>query len=167
MAAKEIWILASSSKSVEAITLTGIVLDWNEELTEECAIAEAQKAQFERNGYMVVTIGRDLLAIRSEAPPDGTLTIQPKSDELGRVARSGGNANYGYSGYFRAYVYLGGQRKRLVNFWTLFPDRSHAYAAQQLKAAAEASIREKIASLAGTQVRKAKGGYAFNPFGGD
>jgi hypothetical protein len=112
---------------------------------------------------MVVTIGEDLIATRTDTPPDGTLTIQPQLDESGRMARSGGNTNYGYSGYFRAYVYLGGQRKRLVNFWTLFPDRGHAYAAQQLKSEAEAAIREKIASLAGTQVRKVKGGYAFHP----
>lgn len=157
--------MVRSGKSVEAITLTGDVLDWNEENFEEHVIAESQIGAFERDGYLVMEIGGDILATRAETPPDGTVTIQPKSDEKGRMAASGGHTNLGYSGYFRGYVFLGGRRKTLVDFWTLFEKEEHHYTTQYLKAEAVTVIRQKIAGLAGAQVHRTKGGYALQPLG--
>ena len=82
---------------------------------------------------------------------------------MGRMAATGGHANWGYSGYFKGYVYLKGQRKRLADFWKLFPNKEHHYAAQQNKAEAEAAIRAVIEQRARTIVHKVKGGYAFDP----
>lgn len=98
-------------KSPEAITLCGDVLDWDDEIVEEHLIAEGERLAFERNGYSVVEVGGNILAFRAETPPDGTVTIQPKSDAKGRMASSGNHANFGYSGYFRSYVSAADERR--------------------------------------------------------
>ena len=61
---------------------------------------------------------------------DGDIQIQAVLDSDGKWAVAGGHANYGYSGYFRGYVWLRGARKRLVDWWTLFPGGEHHYATQ-------------------------------------
>lgn len=144
----------------EPIVLTGEVLEWNELRVEEHAITASEVPAYERNGFSIARVG-GLLAFKTLDPLDGDITIQPKSDLAGREASIGGHANFGYSGYFRGYVFLRGKRKRLVDFYGLFGNQEHHYAAQYLKADAERSIREKIAALAGRQVSKVKGGYAF------
>lgn len=150
-------------RSAKEIVLTGQVLDWNEEPYEENAIEASEADAYERDGFSVVEIGGKLLATKALSPDDGTLTIQPKSSFLGRFAASGGHLNYGLSGYFRAYVFLKGERKRLVDFYALFLKQEHHYAAQQAKPTAEAAIRKRISELAGMAVAKVKGGYAFDP----
>lgn len=49
-----------------------------------------------------------------------------------------------------------------MDFWTLFENGEHRYTAQYLKAGAETAIKAKITALAGSQVHKTKGGYAFD-----
>ena len=139
------------------------MLDWDDAPSEEHAIGPRERLHYERKGYLVAEIAGTLIAFRALPPADGTLTIQPKSDFRGRMAAAGGHANYGYSGYFRAYIFLAGQRKRLVDFWALFEHKEHHYAAQHLKPEAEAAIRQRISGLAGAEVEKVKDGYAFDP----
>lgn len=94
---------------------------------------------------------------------DGTVQIQPKLDTVGRSMVRGRHANVGYSGRFVGYVYLCGKRKRLVDWWTLFPLSEHHYEAQKEKPQAEAAIRQAIEARAGTEVVRVPRGYAFDP----
>ncbi|MER8783333.1 hypothetical protein NKH60_19150 [Mesorhizobium sp. M1006] len=150
-----------------AIKLTGRVVDWDHEEYDEVAIKPEEAGDFEANGYFVVTVGSSILAIRAAKPNDGDIKIQPKSDMHGRFASAGGHTNYGFSGYFKGFVYLAGKRKALVDWWTLFPGKEHHYAAQQDRGKAEAAIREIIETRAGNEVAKVKGGYAFDAEQGD
>jgi hypothetical protein len=94
---------------------------------------------------------------------DGDIQLQAVLDSEGKWAIAGGHSNYGYSGYFRGYVWLDGARKRLVDWWTLFPGKEHHYATQGDKRKAAEAIQARIDILSGTAVQKVKGGYAFDP----
>jgi hypothetical protein len=94
---------------------------------------------------------------------DGDITLQPKSDMQGRAASLGGHTNYGLSGYWKGYVYLKGRRRRLVDWYKLFPESQHHFAAQQDARAAVQRITDVIQGKAGAGVTKVMGGYAFDP----
>lgn len=125
------------SKAVDRIKLTGHVVDFyeDEELTEG-----------------------------DEEPfADGDIQIQPRLDMYGRFAASGGHTNYGFSGFFRGYVTHNGKRRRLVDWYALFPNNEHHYASQLAKPDARDAIVARVEILSGTYVVKVKGGYAFDP----
>ena len=145
----------------EKITLTGEVVGWDDVSNEEFSIAPEERETYEERGFTVVDVGGHTMAIRFTEFADGTIQIQPKSSMQGRAASAGGHTNYGYAGYFKGFVYLGGKRKALVDFWELFPNEEHHFAAQGDKPATEGRIAEAIAELEGTDVVKVKGGYSF------
>lgn len=146
------------------IRLTGRVIGWDEEEdSDEHSITASETESYEAKGYLVCEIADKILAMKSIPFEDGIIQLQPKSDMLGRFASSDGHTNYGYSGYFKAYVYLKGKRKALVDFWSLFPGDGHHYSAQQDKAEVEGRIRVVIEARAGTDVIKVARGYAFDP----
>jgi len=128
---------------------------------EEFSIAPGERETYEEKGFMVVDVGRHPMVIRFTEFADGTVQLQPKSSMQGRAASAGAHANYGYAGYFKGFVYLGGKRKTLVDFWELFPNEGHHFATQGDKPATERRIAEVIAELVGTGVVKVKGGYSF------
>ena len=106
------------------IRLTGRVVGWDEEGDfDERTIAASETETYEANGYLVCEIAGKPYAMKSIPFEDGTIQLQPESDMLGRFASSEVHANYGYSGYFKAYVYLEGKRKALVDFWSFLPWR--------------------------------------------
>ncbi|WIW50346.1 hypothetical protein ML401_34880 (plasmid) [Bradyrhizobium sp. 62B] len=146
----------------DSIRLNGQVVNWDAENTEEISMSPDGIELYESQAYAVIEIAGQTIAFRSLPFEDGTIQIQPKSDMMGRTATAGGHANFGYSGYFKGYVYLDGKRKRLVDFWSLFPNGEHHYEAQKDKFATEAAIRAVIGQRAGTSVSKVKGGYAFD-----
>jgi hypothetical protein len=149
---------------VAAIRLTGRVIGWDaEEDSDEQVIDTSQIQLYEARGYAVYEVAGKTYAAKSKPFEDGGIQLQPKSDMMGRFASGGGHTNYGYSGYFKAYVYLKGKRKALVDFWTLFPGNAHHYSAQQEKPKVEARIRTEIEGRAGTNVVKVARGYAFDP----
>jgi hypothetical protein len=147
---------------VKSIRLTGQVVDWDAYNTAEFGIIADECAAYRARGYEILQVAGKTIAFKTRPFDDGTVQIQSKSDMMGRIDAAGGHANWGYSGYFRGYVHLGGKRKKLANFWKLFPNGEHRYAAQQDKPTAEAAIREAIGRRAGSMVVKVKGGYAFD-----
>ncbi|GLS32507.1 hypothetical protein SAMN04488498_12232 [Mesorhizobium albiziae] len=151
---------------MNGIRLTGRVIDWDQEDYDEVTIEPAEAAEFESKGYMVATIQGHTWAFRKQPPNDGDIQIQPKSDIFGRLAAARGHTNYGFSGYFKGFVYLAGKRRKLVDWWTLFPGKEHQYASQQEKSKTEAAIRTIIETRAETEVVKVKGGYSFQTDGG-
>ncbi|HZK88985.1 MAG TPA: hypothetical protein VFC56_02460 [Stellaceae bacterium] len=94
---------------------------------------------------------------------DGDIQVQGVLDMYGRDAIAGRHANFGYSGYFRGYVWLSGGRRKLVDWWTLFPNEEHHYPTQGDKGQTADVIRTRIGPLKGTFVKKVNGGYAFDP----
>ena len=148
---------------MNTIRLTGHVLDWDEQPEETEIIREEDRAEYEAKGYFVIAGKDGVYTTRLLSPADGDITIQSKTDMHGRMAMEGGHTNWGYSGYFRGYVYLKGERKNLVDFWAMFPNNEHRYAAQHDKARAEEAIRTLIELLGGTNVVKVIRGYAFDP----
>lgn len=144
------------------IRLTGQVLDWDHVGMEQVGIQPEQAAEYEARGYFILEVGGHTLACREQSPDDGDIQIQPKSDMYGRISSAGGHTNMGYSGYFKGFVYLGGKRKTLVDWWTLFPAGEHHYAAQQDKPQTEEAIRAIVSARSGMEVVKVKGGYAFD-----
>lgn len=146
------------------IRLSGEIMEWDQPLTEEKTITASEIEAYEAQGWIVTGSQESILAIRFiTPPPDGTVQIQPKSDMMGRYASAGRHTNYGYSGYFRAYVYLDGKRKNLLDFWTLFPNQEHHFDQQGHKSHAIETIRRVIAERAGTEVVQVPRGYAFDP----
>lgn len=145
----------------ETIKLTGEVIEWNAESIEEETIDPSEQEAYEAKGWNVIRVGEHTLAYRFTQFADGTIQLQPKSSMQGRAASAGGHTNFGYAGYFKAFVYLNGKRKTLVDFWELFPNQGHHYAAQQDKPETERRIAEVIAGLAGNDVVQVKGGYSF------
>lgn len=146
-----------------SIILTGRTIDWDDIEHEQIQIEPHQARAMRKQGFEVGEVGGMTLAYRELRPEDGTVTLQPKSSFLGRVASAGGHTNFGYAGYFKALVFLGGKRNRLVDFWRLFDAQGHHFPAQQDKNAVARSIEEKIAAWKGKPVVKVKGGYAFFP----
>ena len=145
-----------------SIKLTGRVLDWDHEEFENITISPDQVSDYEGRGYFTMEVVGNIISCREIAPCDGDIQIQLKSGMYGRFASSGGHTNMGYSGYCKGFVYLGGKRKALVDWWMLFPNKEHHYAAQQDKSQAEQIIRSAIERLAGQQVTRVPRGYAFN-----
>jgi hypothetical protein len=93
---------------------------------------------------------------------DGDIQIQAQIDAAGRFAIRGGHTNFGYSGRYVGFVCLRGARKRLVDWWTLFPSKEHHFAAQQDKPQVEALIRDYLEARTGAEVIKVPRGYAFD-----
>jgi hypothetical protein len=144
----------------DEVRLTGHVRDWDDDADADMETIRPEQAQeYEANGYTVETLGDRTMALRFREPDDGDIQIQPKLDMYGRDAVAHGNTNFGYSGYFRGYVYVGGKRRRLVGWWTLFPNEGHHYSSQGDKPSAEVAIRARIEALTGSAVVKVKGGY--------
>lgn len=145
------------------ITITGEVWNWGDNPSDELEISESEVDEYETRGYSIFELQGRRVAVKDLSPDDGDITIQPKSDMLGRFASAGNHYNCGLSGYFKGYVFLQGKRRRLVDFWTLFPDNGHHYASQTAKGGVENAIRAKVASLANHKVFKVAGGFAFDP----
>lgn len=145
----------------ERIRLTGEVVGRDDVSNEEHAISPEERDAYEEKGFMVVDVGGHTMAIRFTEFADGTIQILPKSSMQGRAASVGGHTNFGYAGYFKGFVYLGGKRKALVDFWELFPNEGHHFATQGDKPDTQRRIAETIAELEGTDVVKVKGGYSF------
>lgn len=152
-----------NAKPSLTITLTGRVLEWDLMPSDEVVIEEHERDAYEIEGYLVAEIGDAVLAIREERPADGDVTILSRLDARGSMAAAGGHTNYGFSGYFTGYVYLRGERKRLVDFRKLFTSGENQFGAQYQKPEAENAVRSRIEALAGTTVTKVKGGFAFLP----
>jgi hypothetical protein len=149
---------------IATIRLTGRVIGWDdEEDFDECMIEESEVDKYKAHGYVVLEVAGKSYATRAKPFEDGIVQLQPKLDMIGRIALAGRHANYGYSGYFKAYVYLNGKRKSLVDFWTLFPGDGHHYETQQEKPKVEARIKAVIEARTGTNVVKVARGYAFDP----
>lgn len=146
-----------------SIILTGETIEWDQVNQEEVTIDPSQADTMRKRGYEIAEAGEVIFAFRPLDPEDGTVTLQPKSSFPGRVASEGGHTNYGYSGYFKGLVFVSGKRKRLVDFWRLFENQEHHFAAQQDKRVVAAAISKKIRTLQATPVIKVKGGYAFFP----
>jgi hypothetical protein len=82
----------------------------------------------------------------AELPVDGDLKVFAQSDAAGRFAISGGHANAGYSGYFKASIYAD-KGWRLFEIRSVVPQTS--YARQLDKADVLANIRAEVAKAAG------------------
>lgn len=81
----------------------------------------------------------------------GDIKVYERLDEAGRAAVRGGNANYGYSGYFRGLVY-DGRRWRNLKLWELVPETDRQYATQAEKAATLERLRADLRALAGRKL---------------
>jgi hypothetical protein len=149
------------TRELEPVVLTGHVLDWEELDYEEHHISERERESYEQKGFTVVEIAGNVIATREIAPDDGDVMIQSKLDSSGRMAVAGRNANFGYSGYFTGYVYVGGRRRTIVNFRKLFSTGENQYCAQYRKSDAEKAVKALFASLAGTSLERVRGGYSL------
>jgi hypothetical protein len=94
---------------------------------------------------------------------DGDIQVQAVLDMYGRDAIADRHPNYGYSGYFKGYVWQAGKRRKLVDWWTLFPNKEHHYSSQVGKRETVDTIKARLDILSGTPVKKVRGGYAFDP----
>ncbi|MGN8118079.1 hypothetical protein [Labrys sp. 22185] len=146
----------------DTIRLNGQVVEWDDRNDQECMIEENELEAYQGEGWIVAPFGDKHLAVRFGTFADGTIQLQQKSDMMGRMAAQGGHTNLGYSGYFKGYVYLDGKRKRLVDWWALFPGQEHHFPRQMDARRTVHAIRLIVEALAGTDVVKVKGGYAFN-----
>lgn len=90
---------------------------------------------------------------------DGTVQIMPRTDMFGRAAIDGDHSNYGYSGYYKFFVFVDGKRRRLTNAWRLFPNNEHHYKRQYEKKDVVAHIAATFAGIEGRAVNKIKGGW--------
>jgi len=155
-------LLLIEKELMETITLTGRVLEWDNEPTE-LVIRPDQRVHYEERGYTVRQGLGWLIASQPQLDPrDGDIELQSKSDWEGRMAAAGGHANYGYSGYFKGYVLLKGKRKVFLDFWTMFPEDEHHYAAQKDRPEVIEAIRGIVDHYAGRPLTKTKGGYALD-----
>ena len=93
---------------------------------------------------------------------DGDVEIRGRLDVAGREAVVGKHCNYGYSGYFVAYIYKQGKRRRL-KIWQLFPSKEHHYRNQGEKFDVARLICDSIAELEGVPVYKVARGWGFAP----
>lgn len=148
---------------MNTVRISGLVVDWDEINEDSILIQPDEITSYESGGYTVVQTQGSLVACRIRPFDDGVVQIQPKSDMKGRVASAGGHLNYGLSGYFKGFVYLGGRRKALVDWWEIFPNKEHHFISQQDKAAARLRISSIVGSWSGKDVVKVSRGYAFAP----
>jgi len=97
--------------------------------------------------------------IEPEDLQEGDILVQPKLDALGKMAVSGGNANYGYSGYYTGFLYADGKARRFLKWVDLWPVGENTFRAQQDKPQALEEMQKTITRLAGTHMVKVKGGW--------
>jgi hypothetical protein len=150
----------------DEIVLTGSMREWDDVDGEEAFMDPSEADAYEQAGWSILE-GKafqdtsKVLAMRLLPLPDGDIQVQPRLDMLGRMNASGRHPNYGYSGYFKGYVVQGGLRRRLTDWWKLFPNDEHHYATLGEKRTALARIAKIVGDLGGTTARKTKGGYAL------
>lgn len=90
---------------------------------------------------------------------EGDILIQPKLDARGRMAVKGGNANYGYSGYFGGFLYADGNARRFLKWVDLWPIGENTFEAQKDKHSAIEAMQHAITRLAGCKMIKVNGGW--------
>lgn len=146
-------------EEIQEIKLNGRVIDWDHPAVGMRGIEESEIEKYEAQGETVTDFAGKWYVLVDDVPEDGTIQLQPKSDERGRLFSAGGHTNYGISGYFKGFVLLAGKRKVLTNFWALFPNQEHHFVAQQDKLKTFELIAERVAQLEGTVVAKVKGGF--------
>lgn len=146
----------------ESVVLNGRVVDWDYEESDSEDIDPKETEEYERRGYVVATFGDLTLAMKSGTVADGTIVIRYGLDAEGALKAQFGYASLGYSGYFKGCVYVGGKRRRIVNWKALFPGEENRYAAQHDKHHVKEAIMKIIERRAGAVLTKVKGGYAFD-----
>lgn len=130
---------------INEVQINGTIIDWEDEPFQN---------------QIVMVNGEEVC---KELPiEDGTIQLQSLLDMLGKMAAMGGHANFGYSGFFRLYIYAGGKRRRLKNAWKLFPNNEHHYLAQYGKESAKERISCIVKSLTGCSVHKVIGGWEID-----
>lgn len=90
---------------------------------------------------------------------EGDILVQSKLDTFGRIAVEGGNANYGYSGYFAGFLYADGGARRFLKWVNLWPIAENTFQAQQDKGQTLKDMQNTISRLAGSSMMKVKGGW--------
>lgn len=141
------------------IRLNGTVVDWDYVSFEEKVVTEEEVEALEAEGWICAEFQKEIIASKELKIDDGTVQLQQKSDALGRFAQRGRNTNYGYSGYFKGFVYQGGRRRVIKNWWRLFAEKEHHFAAQQDTQDAVDRIEGVIERLKGVVLTKGEGGY--------
>jgi hypothetical protein len=141
------------------IRLNGNVIQWDHLSVEEKIVSEDEIEALEKDGWMWMEFQGEIIATRNLKVEDGTVQLQQKSDMLGRYAQNGRHTNFGYSGYFKGYVYQGGKRRVIKNWWRLFAEKEHHFAAQKDAHNAVTRIEKIIGALSGVTLRKGEGGY--------
>lgn len=92
-------------------------------------------------------------------PEEGDLLLKAKTDAAGIQAMIGGHTNYGFSGFFIAYLFAQGGSRRLLNYKELWPNEENRFAALQDRAKTMAELEAKLSSQEGREVVKVKGGW--------
>jgi len=150
------------------VKINGEVLDWDDgddKHIDYFDVPEEEAQNYLSEGYEIFSTSgfgtsEGCVTLRKESLyADGTIQLQPKSDMLGRYSARGGHTNYGYSGYFKPFIYVDGKRRTLKNGWKLFPNKEHHYEKQGDKGSAIENIKSIIASHIGRSVVKVKGGW--------
>ena len=90
---------------------------------------------------------------------DGDLLLQPKADAAGRMARAGNHTNWGYSGYFLAYLFAEGGARKLLNYQALWPNEENRYPASQERSQTMNRIEASLSHQSGRAALKVKGGW--------
>jgi len=80
----------------------------------------------------------------------GDLKVYPRLDQQGSMAARGGNANYGYSGFFSASIF-DGEKWRRFDLRTVVPEKESGFAAQREKPDVLERIRECVKAALGRQ----------------
>ena len=56
-----------------------------------------------------VILNGDVVDWDNESHEDGTVQLYSRQDTFGRTPTAGSHVNYGYSGYFRFYIFVDGK----------------------------------------------------------
>lgn len=92
-------------------------------------------------------------------PEEGDLLLKPGTDAAGRAAMAGGHTNFGFSGYFTAFLFADGDSRRLLNYKELWPKEENRFAARQDIFTTMARVEASLVSQAGRLAVKVKGGW--------
>jgi len=141
------------------IVLNGTVVDENDVHGESIAITEAEIPAYEAKGYSIGNIVGQFFAMTFEPHPDGTIQITPRLDSKGRYMVANKHANVGYSGYWLGYLFVGGKRRTIKGWTSLFPNEENRYNANYKKRDAKEKTIEIVEALKGKAMTKVKGGY--------
>jgi len=151
------------------VNINGEILDWDEGDFEEEFLevpnsdVEKLKAEGYVNSKLVYREVKGYTSMRLKTFfKDGTIQLLAKSDWKGRLAANGGHTNYGYSGYFKLYIFVEGKRKTLKNGWMLFPNKEHYYEKQDEKGIVTERIESIVKAHTGRSVLKVKGGWEID-----